>query len=403
MPRRANSVPSYRLHKASGQARVLVDGRHLYLGIYGSEVSRQRYARLIAKQTAASETTPSSPQSLVATPDHELTVAALVLRYWEFAKTYYIKDGEPTKELVSMREALRPVRRLFGDTLAEQFGPKALKLVREQMINQGLSRKVINQRVNRIKRAFKWAVAEELVPPSVLHGLQAVTGLRFGRTSARETQPIRPAVEASVEAVLTFVAPQVAAMIQLQRCTGMRPNEVVAMRPCDIDRSGDVWNYEPARHKNQWRGHVRRIPLGPRAQTILTPFLDRPQQAYLFSPAEAEDYRQEQRRRARKSPMTPSQSARCPRVNPKRAKRAAYDVDSYRRAISYGIAKARRAGLAVEHWHPLQLRHLHATRVREKYGLEGAQVALGHARADVTQVYAERNLALARRIAVQLG
>jgi integrase len=192
-------------------------------------------------------------------------------------------------------------------------------------------------------------------------------------------------------------------MIQLQRCTGMRPNEVVAMRPCDIDRSGDVWNYEPASHKNQWRGHVRQIPLGPRAQAIVAPFLDRPQQAYLFSPTEAEAHRSEQRRRARKSPMTPSQSARGLRANPKRAKRAGYDVDSYRRAITYGLARAKRAGIAVEPWHPLQLRHLHATRVRQEFGLEGAQVALGHARADVTQVYAERNFALARRIAVELG
>jgi len=403
MPRRSNPVPSYRLHKSSGQARVLIGGQHIYLGVYGSEVSRQRYARLLAKQTATSNSSPSSPQSVVATLDRELTVAALVLRYWEFAETYYVKDGQPTKELVSMREALRPVRRLFGDTEAEQFGPKSLKLVREHMIDQGLSRKVINQRVNRIKRAFKWAVAEELVCPAVLHGLQAVTGLRFGRTAARETEPIRPAPDASVEAVLAFVAPQVAAMIQLQRCTGMRPNEVVAMRPCDIDRSDDVWNYEPASHKNQWRGHVRQIPLGPRAQAIVAPFLDRPQQAYLFSPTEAEAFRNERRRQARRSPMTPSQSTRGPRANPKRAKRAGYDVDSYRRAITYGLARAKRAGVVVEPWHPLQLRHLHATRVRQQFGLEGAQVALGHARADVTQVYAERNFELARKIACQLG
>jgi hypothetical protein len=166
MPRRSNPVPSYRLHKSSGQARVLIGGQHIYLGAYGSEASRQRYARLLAKQTATSKSS-NRPQSAVTTLDRELTVAELVLRYWEFAETYYVKDDQPTKELVSMREALRPVRRLFGDTQAEQFGPKSLKLVREHMIDQGLSRKVINQRINRIKRAFKWAVAEELVPPAV--------------------------------------------------------------------------------------------------------------------------------------------------------------------------------------------------------------------------------------------
>ena len=403
MPRRSNPVPSYRLHKSSGQARVLIGGRHIYLGVYGSEASRQRYARLLAKQAATSKSLPSSPQSVVATLDRELTVAELVLQYWEFAETYYVKDGRPTKELVSMREALRPVRRLFGDTQAGQFGPKSLKLVREHMIDQGLSRRVINQRVNRIKRAFKWAVAEELVPPAVLHGLQAVTGLRYGRTVARETEPVRPVREAAVDAILPFVSAQVCTMIRLQQLTGMRPNEVIAMRPCDIEQSGEVWLYRPASHKNLWRGHVRQIPLGPQSIAIIKSFLNRHNDAYLFSPAEAEAARQAERRRRRKSPMTPSQAARRPTKHAKRAKRQNYDVDSYRRAITYGIARARRAGLDVEHWHPLQLRHLHATRVREQFGLEGAQVALGHARADVTQVYAERNFELASTIAKRLG
>ena len=55
------------------------------------------------------------------------------------------------------------------------------------------------------------------------------------------------------------------------------------------------------------------------------------------------------------------------------------------------------------HWHPNQLRHSFATRIRKEYGLEAAQVLLGHARADVTQVYAERNDELAARVAEQVG
>ena len=55
------------------------------------------------------------------------------------------------------------------------------------------------------------------------------------------------------------------------------------------------------------------------------------------------------------------------------------------------------------HWHPNQLRHSKATEVRAAYGLEGAQVVLGHARANVTEVYAERNLALAARVAYETG
>ena len=55
------------------------------------------------------------------------------------------------------------------------------------------------------------------------------------------------------------------------------------------------------------------------------------------------------------------------------------------------------------YWSANQLRHSRATEVRRRYGLEAAQVALGHARADVTQVYAERDLALAEQIALEIG
>ena len=54
-------------------------------------------------------------------------------------------------------------------------------------------------------------------------------------------------------------------------------------------------------------------------------------------------------------------------------------------------------------WHPNQLRHTYATEVRERFGLEAAQVTLGHSKADVTQVYAERDGQLANRVAEQIG
>ena len=57
----------------------------------------------------------------------------------------------------------------------------------------------------------------------------------------------------------------------------------------------------------------------------------------------------------------------------------------------------------MEHWHPNQLRHLFASEVRRGHGLEAAQVLLGHARADVTQVYAERNKEFAANVAAKIG
>ncbi len=408
MPKRNGHVPSYRLHKPSGQARVIVNGKHVYLGTYGSPESRENYARVIAQMNSGQEAAPCATRS----PDmRALSISELILAYWQFAQSYYSKDGQPTKELECMREALRPLRKLFGHTRAADFGARSLKTVRQHMIDeQDLCRNVVNRRIGRIKRVFKWAVAEELVPPSAYHALQTVAGLRFGRTNARETQPVKPVDDEHVELVLPFLTPHVAAMVRVQRLTGMRPGDVVKMRPMDIDRTGAVWMFEPYDHKNRWREHRRLIPLGPKAQAVLTPFLDRDPQTFLFSPKESEAWRLEHRpayhKVQRKTKVYPSElrarekakQARRRRKS-KRPKRDRYDTGSYARAIEYGFRKAEKAGVKIPHWHLNQLRHTRGTEVRREHGVEAAQVVLGHARADVTQVYAERNLALAIKIA----
>ena len=54
-------------------------------------------------------------------------------------------------------------------------------------------------------------------------------------------------------------------------------------------------------------------------------------------------------------------------------------------------------------WSPNRLRHSAGTEIRKRYGLEAAQVILGHASADVTQVYAERDLQKAVEIMREVG
>ena len=53
-------------------------------------------------------------------------------------------------------------------------------------------------------------------------------------------------------------------------------------------------------------------------------------------------------------------------------------------------------------WSPNQLRHTTATEIRSKFGLEGAQVALGHSNANVTEIYAERDMQKAADIMRQV-
>src|SRR5205814_1856338 len=131
------------------------------------------------------------------------------------------------------------------------------KAVRQTMIVAGLCRGLINQRVGKLRRVFKWAAGEELVPFAVYQALTAVAGLQKGRTDAREAEPVGPVAEEHVRAVLPFLRPQVRGMIELQLLTGMRPGEVVRLRPCDLDTSGDVWFYRPPQHKTAHRGKAR--------------------------------------------------------------------------------------------------------------------------------------------------
>ncbi len=388
----SDRLPSYRHHKPSGQAVVTLNGRDFYLGEFDSPSSRDAYDRLVCEWLSHGRQLPN----VVACGN--LSIVELMAAYLRFAEGYYSRDGKPTSEYTCMKDALRPVRELYSRISIREFGPIALKAVRQRMVDQGLCRRLINHRVNRIRRMFKWGVENELVPPDVLHSLQAVAPLKKGRTTARESEPVRPVALEHVEAVLPAVARQIAAMIQLQLLTAMRPGEVVLMRPADIDQSGDIWIYRPQRHKTDYRDLAREVLLGPKAQEILRPWLQRDRDAYCFSPAEAVCERNEQRRQNRKTPMTPSQAERRRESSPKRPTRQRYDRDSYRRAIEYGIKQ-----VGVPHWHPHQLRHTCATQVRSQCGLDVAQVVLGHQSVDVTQVYAQANRTKANLAMSQLG
>jgi integrase len=265
-----------------------------------------------------------------------------------------------------------------------------LKAVQQAMVNSGLCRNVVNQRVGKVVRVFRWAVERELVPGSVLHGLKAVSGLRKGRSAARETEPVKPVPDAFIAAIRPHVSRQVWAMIELQRLSGMRPGEVTIMRTGDVDTSGRTWVYRPGRHKTDHHGKGREVYLGPKARAVLRPWLRTDLGAFLFSPREAAEEFRARKRAARRSPRTPSQEARRPKRNPKRAPGESYDTRAYTHAIHRACEKA-----GVPKFGPNRLRHNAATMIRRESGLDAARAVLGHSDADTTTIYAERDRALA--------
>jgi hypothetical protein len=185
-------------------------------------------------------------------------------------QTYYVKNGQPTSERSTIRQALRFLRRLYGSTAAKDFSPKGLKAVRQAMvehlvtrtlkvrdeatgqvteqikvIHHGLARKYINKQIGRIRRMFGWAVEEELVPVTVHQALLRVKSLRKGKSNAREKPRVKPVPDAHVEAVLPLVPATVRAMIEIQRLSGGRPQDILQMRAVDIDMAVSPWEYHP--------------------------------------------------------------------------------------------------------------------------------------------------------------
>jgi integrase len=331
------------------------------------------------------------------------SISALVTRYLEHAERYYRgADGKTSREPENIKYAVMPLVKHCPALPAEEFGPLKLKELREKMIKSGWCRNVVNQRVGIIKRMFKWAASEQLVPASVYHGLQTVGGLKQGRSGAKETEPVTPVAESHVRAILPFTTPTVAAMIELQLLTGMRSGELVSMRSCDVETGGKIWFYRPTDHKTKYRGHNRTIAIGPQAQKALKPFLKSKLDDYCFSPVESEQQRLEKCHASRKTPLN---HGNRPGTNRKgtRSLQERYDPASYRCAVQYAIRAARKAGVKVPDFHPHQLRHTAATRIRKEMGLDAARAMLGHRNLKITDDYAELDQALAGEAALKFG
>ncbi len=408
MPRLTESVPKYRKHRATGQAVVTINGRDHYLGPHGTKASKVEYDRRITEWLA------SGRSSTYGVPEHVVSVVELIVGYLEYAKQYY-GDG-PRSECANMRHALRPLRELYGRLPAREFSPLHLKAVREKYLALGHSRKHINASVQRIARVFRWAVGEGMIPPDVPAALAMVPGLRRGHTTARENKRVKPADTKIVDATLPHLPPIVRAMVELQQATGMRPGELVIMRPADIDRSSEVWQYVPTQHKNQNREQERIVYIGPKAQEILRPYLLRDGEAFCFSPADGEAKRRAELHEARKTPLSCGNRPGSKIARTKRRVGERYTPQSYLVAVRRASDRAFPvpADIAddpdavakwqkVHRWSPNQLRHAMATRVRREAGIEAAKTLLGHSQLNTTGIYAEQDQQRAIEVARKIG
>jgi integrase len=381
MSRKSIRPPAYLFHKPSGQARVRISGKDHYLGPHGSPESKDRYDDLIAAWR------------LQSVPDdrHAITIDDLALAYMEHAKGHYVKNGKPTSEVCCLRSALRFLIAAAGRTRARDFGPKLLKAVRQNMIEGGLSRKTINKNVERLRRMYRWGVAEELISASVLVALAAVPGLRAGRSQANEGRTITAVSQAAIDAIKPYVSPIVWRAVQVQLLSGMRSGEVLSMRGCDLNMAGAIWEYRPESHKTEHHGRSRIVFLGPKAQAVIRECLAPSVQARLFEPYTRDSYRREITRACERAFDMP--------VELRRPERGLSQLPDNQRSIEHKRRMREASAWHAEHcWFPHQLRHTAATLIRREAGIEVAKAVLGHSDLDVTAMYAEADEARARDI-----
>lgn len=454
-PTAARTPPAYRRRTGYTQAIVtLTDAvtkkrRDYWLGEHGTRASRELYFRLLAEYEALGRRLPDLPDAApnaAAARTRGPDVDELAHQYWRRVAREYLP-----KRCNAIKAALRLLRQMDGSTPVSQYGPKRLRLLREAMISgdasatparRPWSRTTVNDRVRIVVSVFRWGVTQETVPPSVADALGMLEPLKRGRSRATEGKKVGPVPEFLLEATMTHLPAPVRAMVRLQLLTGARPGEIVGLRGRDIDRDArtGLLVARPSEHKTAHLGAEREVYFGPEAEAVLGPYLrERNPNRPLFSPAEAEAERRARQHAKRKTPIVCGNRPGTNRVeDPEREPGDAYTVCSYRRAIQYACDRAfpppehlrpreggdggretekqclarltdrERRELAewrrAHRWHPHQLRHSAATRIRREFGLEAAQLVLGHSSAMITDaVYAERDQAKVADVIRRVG
>ena len=188
---------------------------------------------------------------------------------------------------------------------------------------------------------FRHAVAGELIDVVTVERLKALEPLRKGQTKAPEKERTKPVPLETVRQTAKHLSPIIKSMLRIQISTGMRPKELCMMRPCDIDRSGDVWIYRPSQHKTDWCGREKAIPLVGDARDAVTEYLQRDPESYV-SRLRGDGVAARQGGGKTCDTAQPRQpSGYESKSKPEDSTRERYDAASYRQAITRA-AKPRR-------------------------------------------------------------
>lgn len=435
----SGAMPQVRLHKPSGNGRVNVGGREVYVGRYGSPEAHQRYLELMVEHGYLPATAVPVPAAKPVEPEptrlpagNEDVPAGLTVG--ELCRMYLVHLDEtnpPGRKVSTRNRALAAARamRPLATMPAAKFGTRAFLDVRQRLIETPrrvqekkppkvgkrsrrkpeppalpsapvpLSRRWVNDVMQAVRAMFDWGVLQELVPDDRAAALRVVKPLKEGESKARETPRRKPVKPSVVRATLPYLTPEVADLVLFIRWTGCRPSEAAGMRLGRIrDREKPVWRYVPRRHKTAHRGKQRHIAIGPKARAIVEAHaVGRGPREYVFTP---------QRSLRRVEPVDGVLSMRQAKTSPLVGDR--FTKDALRIAVRRAVARANKereklGEPPLPYWTPYQLRYLRLREIRKAAGLEAAQATAGHSEATMTDHYAPANWGRAARAALATG
>lgn len=378
-----HSAPALKIHKGTGHARCRINGREYWLGRAGTPECEARYRALVTRWARSQAETvavaEAAPEPMASGPT---TVAAALAQYLAEIK------GTATGEALR-KNARWWLARSMAATLSQHsavrlddFGPKMFSRWVESVASSPMPHKRDGKEVPRttthvrkivaeLLRFVEWCVAGEIVGADKLVALRAVKRLPLG--AARSPLVRRPVDDTVIHETMARLPAVYAAIVTICRHSAARPGEVLAMRPCEIDRTSQqgVWIWRPTRHKTQRFGRERAVVLGPRCMAALEPWLAGvPNDEIVFTTDCIKRVRTDGTIRLR------------PRRNV-----VPITAGDLRRGVRIACEEA---GLPV--WTPYSLRHSGLTEFRSVGGVDAAQIQAGHSAASTTERYAGADL-----------
>ena len=355
-------VPKVGRH-SSGQARVTLSGQVFYLGEFGSPEAATKYAELLARWEAGGR----KPLRAVATVAQLGTFAELVkdrLQFLDQRGKYRMTDGRVTSARLRLGRMLGYAVEAIGDVQLRRLRPTTIRQMVDAFVaRKTLGRETINKALGRIRDMLEWATQNERIERNVMRDLQdALRPIKRDDLPHRDRKVDKfvPTLK-QVSAVAAAAGGIVGRMIEVQFSAGMRPTEMLEMRWCDLDRTGETkWIYK-VRSEHSKTAHLGKdlpyevqshlladlVPAGPAARV----FADGPR-----------------------------------------------DRSSYAAALA---AACRRAG--VPRIVPHALRHAAATETARRHGVAAAAALLNHSSVAVTARYVHAQAADRARAAADLA